>query len=542
MPSSSLSKQAIGSASVFDSLSLENRFVEALPGDLETRNSVRVVQGACYSSILPSRVPDPALVAVSRDLLRELGISESAADTQEFLEVMVGNRVHQSMKPYAANYGGHQFGVWAGQLGDGRAITLCELRKNPGEAVALQLKGAGLTPYSRSADGLAVLRSSLREFVCSEAMHHLGVPTTRALSLVLTGQSVVRDMLYDGHPAPEPGAVICRVSPTFLRFGNFQIHAARQEWDVLKQLADFTIRNYFPSLGEPDSASVYVDWYWEVCRRTAALIADWMRVGFVHGVMNTDNMSILGETIDYGPYGWLEIYDPNWTPNTTDASTRRYRYGQQPAIAQWNLLQLANAIVHLVGETKPLEEAINAYPKIYSEYWTECLRKKLGFSEWRASDAELAQEMEDILQLTEIDMPLFFRMLTCLKPQDREDKTDPVKTIETALYDPQGMTDDIRDRIAHWLRKYVRRAMHHDIANATRVPNMNSVNPLYVPRNYLAQLAIDRVEAGDFSYLQKWLEVLSHPYRHQTTATEFEQKLPDWARHRAGCSMLSCSS
>ena len=528
--------------SIFDPLQLTNQFVDELPGDLEPQNFVREVRRACYSRVAPSQALDPSLVATSSDLLDDLGISEADSHSREFLEVMAGNRVHQSMKPYSANYGGHQFGTWAGQLGDGRAITLCELRKASGGTVALQLKGAGLTPYSRSADGLAVVRSSLREFICSEAMHHLGIPTTRALSLVLTGESVVRDILYDGHPAPEPGAVICRVSPTFLRFGNFQIHAARQEWDILKQLADFSIKNYFPELGEPNSPSVYVDWYWEICRRTVALVADWMRVGFVHGVMNTDNMSILGETIDYGPYGWLEIYDPNWTPNTTDASTRRYRYGQQPVAAQWNLLQLANSIVHLVGETQALEEVVNACPKIYSETWTECLRKKLGFSEWRPTDGELAQEMDDILQLTEIDLPLFFRRLACLRPCDGEEGADPVQSIETALYDSEGITTDSRDRIANWLRKYVHRAIHHDVANATRVQRMNDVNPLYVPRNYLAQLAIDRVEAGDFSYLHKWLEVLRHPYREQANGRVFAQKLPEWARNRPGCSMLSCSS
>src|SRR5258706_5931713 len=213
------------------------------------------------------------------------------------------------MQPYAARYGGHQFGHWAGQLGDGRAITLAEVVNAQGQRFDLQLKGAGLTPYSRTADGRAVLRSSVREFMCSEAMHHLGVPTTRALSLTATGAAVIRDMFYDGNPEPEPGAIVCRVAPSFVRFGNVEILAANDELAVLKRLADYVILNHYPELGAP-SREVYGRWFQEICRRTALMIVDWMRVGFVHGVMNTDNMSILGLTIDYGPYGWLEGYDP----------------------------------------------------------------------------------------------------------------------------------------------------------------------------------------------------------------------------------------
>ena len=272
-------------------------------------------------------------------------------ETGAFAEVFVGNRLLPGMKPIATCYGGHQFGNWAGQLGDGRAINLGEARGRDGKRWTLQLKGAGPTPYSRTADGLAVLRSSLREYVCSGAMFHLRVPTTRALSLALTGEDVVRDILYDGHPAPEPGAVVCRVAPSFTRFGHFEILAARRETDLLGRFLDFTIASDFPHLlDEADAKARRIGWFREVAERTATMVAEWMRVGFVHGVMNTDNMSVLGLTIDYGPYGWLESFDPDWTPNTTDAATRRYRFGQQPAIAQWNLLQLANAVFPLIGD------------------------------------------------------------------------------------------------------------------------------------------------------------------------------------------------
>ena len=286
--------------------------------------------------------------------------------------MLAGNRVLPGMQPYAARYGGHQFGHWAGQLGDGRAITLGEIVAADGTRQELQLKGAGRTPYSRTADGRAVLRSSLREFMCSEAMHFLGVPTTRALSLVATGEPVIRDMFYDGHPAPEPGAVVCRVAPSFVRFGNFQIHAAHNETEPAAPARRLRRSRAFPG---PRTYSALVQ---EICRRTALLIVDWMRLGFVHGVMNTDNMSILGVTIDYGPYGWLEGYDPQWTPNTTDAPTRRYAYGNQPQIAQWNLARFAEALLPLVGDKAPLEKG-SPLRRDLQQAWRSALAQKLGW-------------------------------------------------------------------------------------------------------------------------------------------------------------------
>ena len=314
----------------------DDAFLRELPGDPEPRNFVRQVHGAAWSRVEPSPVAAPRLLAHSREMARELGFDEHDVASPEFARVFAGNALLPGMRPFAGNYGGHQFGHWAGQLGDGRAITLGEAITPAGERRELQLKGAGPTPYSRTADGRAVLRSSVREFLCSEAMHHLGIPTTRALSLVATGEPVERVMFYDGHPLDEPGAIVCRVAPSFLRFGHFELPASRGEVDLLQAFADFCIRRDFPHLrgvGE----SLYGDWFGDVCERTARLVADWMRVGFVHGVLNTDNMSILGLTIDYGPYGWIEDYDPDWTPNTTDAAGRRYRFGWQPKVAYWNL-------------------------------------------------------------------------------------------------------------------------------------------------------------------------------------------------------------
>src|SRR6185295_16824868 len=342
-------------------------FVRELQPDPVLDNRSRQVPNASYTRVDPTPVATPKLLGWSRALGEYLGIEKPSGGAA--VEALAGNRVLPGMQPYAARYGGHQFGHWAGQLGDGRAITLGEIIATDGMRQELQLKGAGRTPYSRTADGRAVLRSSLREFVCSEAMHFLGVPTTRALSLVGTGEPVIRDMFYDGHPAPEAGAVICRVAPSFLRFGNFQIHAANNETELLKRLADYVIRNFYPGLE-------YAEFFQELCRRTGLLMADWMRLGFVHGVMNTDNMSILGVTIDYGPYGWLEGYDPQWTPNTTDAQTRRYSYGNQPGIAQWNLARLAEALLPIIAREE-LEAGLNLYADTFNESWKGAMRAKI---------------------------------------------------------------------------------------------------------------------------------------------------------------------
>jgi len=462
--------------------------------------------------------------------------------------VFGGNRLLPGMEPFAMCYGGHQFGNWAGQLGDGRAINLGEVVNRRGEHWTLQLKGAGPTPYSRTADGLAVMRSSVREFLCSEAMHHLGVPTTRALSLVATGEQVVRDMFYDGHPRAEPGAVVCRVATSFTRFGHFQIFAARQEIDQLRQLADFTLRTDFPELlpatGQPSPDS-YAAMFHEVCIRTATMIVHWMRVGFVHGVMNTDNMSILGLTIDYGPYGWLENVDPDWTPNTTDAQGRRYCFIAQPQIAHWNLLQLANALLPLTGDAKSLETGLNAYVIHFQEGYRRMMADKLGIGlPTGAVDDPLVADLWPVLAAAEIDMTLFFRHLSAV-PGGSDDAADPASlmaVVAAAFYEPEDGTAVDRAPLGAWLCRYQARLREEAVLDGERRSRMEAVNPLYVPRNYLAQLAIDKAEAGDFSLVRDTLEVLRNPYMEQPGREAFAAKRPDWARHRAGCSMLSCSS
>ena len=446
------------------------------------------------------------------------------------------------MDPYACCYGGHQFGNWAGQLGDGRAINLGEIINQRGQRWALQLKGAGLTPYSRRGDGLAVLRSSVREFLCSEAMHHLGVPTTRALSLLLTGEQVTRDMFYDGHPKQEPGAVVCRVAPSFTRFGSLQIFSARNEIEPLRQLLDYTIRTDFPHLGEP-SVAVYLQWFEELCRSTATMIVHWMRVGFVHGVMNTDNMSVLGLTIDYGPYGWIDDYNPDWTPNTTDAAGGRYRFGNQPHIALWNLAQLANAIYPLIEQAEPLEAALQIYGDCYKQGWQAMMAQKLGLKSFEAeTDLPLISKLEDVLQLVETDMTIFYRKLAELTPAGDQDDAGLLAPLREAYYQPEAITADNQQHIAAWLRSYLQRVAKDGLDREERRQRMHAVNPKYVLRNYLAQMAIDKAEAGDHSLVNELLQVMRQPYAEQPEYEEFAGKRPEWARHRAGCSMLSCSS
>ncbi len=521
-----------------EALEIDSSFIKSLPGDPVTENYTRQVAGACYSHVNPEPFPKASLIAYSGDLARTLGLDPCECENEIFTRVFSGTDLLNTMHPYACCYGGHQFGNWAGQLGDGRAINLGDLQAPDGNLWTLQLKGAGPTPYSRSADGLAVLRSSVREFLCSEAMHHLGVPTTRALSLIATGEQVVRDMFYDGHPKKEPGAVVCRVSPSFTRFGSFELFAARKDTDTLKTLADYTITRNFPHLGKPDK-SVYLQWFREVCQATATMIIHWMRVGFVHGVMNTDNMSVLGLTIDYGPYGWLENYDPDWTPNTTDAEGRRYRFGNQPMIALWNLVQFANAIYPLIEEVEPLEGILEEYKNSYEKGWLQMMRNKLGLKDAQEDDEGLVLNLIETFALSETDMTIFFRQLAEV-PADSEPLT-ALKIISSAFYMPD-LTDEAREGFTLWLKKYLQRLAKESADDDARKAAMNEVNPLYVLRNYLAQLAIDKSEQGDHSMIEELLEVLHSPYTYQEGKEHLAEKRPDWARSRAGCSMLSCSS
>jgi uncharacterized protein YdiU (UPF0061 family) len=524
-------------------LEFESTFVSELPADPVPTNVPRPVANACYTRVDPTPVKAPRLLGWADAVGEMLGISRPDSPAGAAADVLAGNRVLPGMQPYAARYGGHQFGHWAGQLGDGRAITLAEVRGPGGGRYDLQLKGAGKTPYSRTADGRAVLRSSVREYMMSEAMHWLGVPTTRALSLAGTGEAVVRDMFYDGHPQEEPGAVVCRVAPSFVRFGNFEILAASAEHGVLAQLADYVIRHHYPELGAP-SAATYASWFEEICRRTALLAVDWMRIGFVHGVLNTDNMSILGLTMDYGPYGWLEGFEPTWTPNTTDAEGRRYCYGNQPQIAQWNLVRLANALYPLVNDKAPLEHGLARFAETYERGAARMMADKLGLATLdREGDDRLLADLFQLLQQVETDMTLFFRLLASVPVADAAlDDGQLVAPLKRAFYAEDAFAPAQLARMAAWLRRHAARVREDDLSADERLRRMNRANPKYVLRNYLAQLAIDALEAGDASVMERVMAVLEHPYDEQPAHDDLADRRPDWARNRAGCSALSCSS
>jgi protein adenylyltransferase len=522
-----------------DHLRFDNRFVRELPADPNRAVFPRQVP-AMYSPVAPTPVAAPQLIAYSAEMAAQLGFSEEEIHSPRFAEVFSGNALLPGMEPFASNYGGHQFGSWAGQLGDGRAISLGELLDGAGRRWELQLKGAGPTPYSRSADGRAVLRSSIREFLCSEAMHHLGVPTTRALSLVATGEPVLRDMFYDGNARLEPGAIVCRVAPSFIRFGHFELPASRRDQALLEQLVSFTINRDYPELlagsRTAESDEVRAEWFARICARTARMIAAWMAVGFVHGVMNTDNMSILGLTIDYGPYGWIDNFDPGWTPNTTDAYGRRYRFGQQPQIAYWNLHKLANALVTVFPQQDPLHAGLELYADTFAEATRASIAAKLGLRECTVDDEQLMQSLHHLLEQAEVDMTLFFRQLADLSLD-----TPTLEPVRQAFYNADKM-QRFEPEFAEWLRRYAARALADGSGPAERRTRMNAANPRYVLRNYLAQQVIDRAEQGDESGIMELLEVLRRPYEDQPEAERFAGLRPDWARDRPGCSMLSCSS
>ena len=514
-------------------IQLTNFFTDQLPADPNLENTRREVLEAVYSFVRPIKTSNPTLLHVSDEMQHILDFSNEDIQSREFLEFVTGNSVLKNSKPFAMCYAGHQFGNWAGQLGDGRAINLGEIKD-----WAVQLKGSGPTPYSRTADGLAVLRSSVREYLCSEAMHHLGVPSTRALSLSLTGDKVLRDVMYNGNPAHEKGAIVSRVAESFLRFGNFEIFSSRNDIKNLKILTDYTIKSHFSHLGKP-SKEVYLQFFQEVTSKTLEMIIHWQRVGFVHGVMNTDNMSILGLTIDYGPYGWLEGFDFGWTPNTTDKQHKRYRYGNQPTIGLWNLYQLANALYPLIEEAAPLEKILEGYKSNFEKKSQDMMRAKLGLTSDKETDINIIQSLENNLQATETDMTIFFRTLSSFKKEQPE---KGVELIQDAFYTPDTIKGNVLNNWKQWFADYAKRLEDETTSADERLQQMNKVNPKYVLRNYMAQLAIDKADKGDTSLLEEMYLLLKEPYSEQPKFEHWFAKRPEWARHKVGCSMLSCSS
>ncbi|NDK57397.1 protein adenylyltransferase SelO [Pontibacter fetidus] len=509
----------------------KKEFVTSFPGDDSGNVTPRQTPGVLYSKAMPTPVEKVSLLAWSEELAKELGIQKP--EGQQELDILGGNYVTDTMYPYAACYAGHQFGSWAGQLGDGRAITLGEWETIAGQTYELQLKGAGPTAYSRRADGRAVLRSSVREYLMSEAMHYLGVPTTRALSLVTTGEPVLRDMFYNGNAAYEPGAIVMRVAPSFLRFGNFELLNARKETENLQQLVTWTIDRYYPHITGENKV---IDWFKEVVERTAGLMVEWQRVGFVHGVMNTDNMSVLGLTIDYGPYSFVDDFDPDFTPNTTDLPGRRYAFGKQPSIGYWNLGCLAAALLPL-AEKEQLLAALETYKEIYWKKYYQMMGRKLGLDKVTNQDTDLITQFEKTLAAIKPDMTIFFQLLIEL-PLYMASAQEVTGHFKDSLYD--DLTPEQSEQLYSLISNYLERLNTNTITRAASQELMRKTNPRFVLRNYLLHQAIEELEQGKNDLFLKLQQALKTPYSNEHDA--FFQTRPEWASQKAGCSMLSCSS
>lgn len=507
-----------------------NKFVTSFEGDESGSLQPRQTPGVLYSKTLPTPVQKPALLAWSEELAAELGI---AAPNETDVAILGGNLVTPSMYPYAACYAGHQFGNWAGQLGDGRAITLGEYPANDGRSYELQLKGAGPTPYSRRGDGRAVLRSSIREYLMSEAMFYLGVPTTRALALVTTGDQVLRDLFYDGRTAYEQGAIVMRVAPSFLRFGSFEMLAARQETAQLKKLTDWTIAEFYPHITGENKV---LDWFKEIVTKTAALMVDWLRVGFVHGVMNTDNMSVLGLTIDYGPFSFLDDYDPEFTPNTTDLPGRRYAFGRQHTIGYWNLGCLASALAPLFENTDAVVAALEDYKEIYLDKYFGMMAHKLGLDELKEGDQQLIENFEESLVLAKPDMTIFFQLLIDLP--DTKEKDILIAHLLPSYY--QEPTEETIESLYQTLLAYQKRLAENNMTKEASQAIMRATNPRFILRNYLLHQAIQEMEKGTDTLFNKLKEAMKTPY--SNAHDEFFKLRPAWANDQPGSSTLSCSS
>jgi len=485
-------------------------------------NSFAALPAAFYTRLEPLPLPNPQLVAVSRDVADLLGLPPEFLNSPQFAEIFAGNRRLPGSAPLAAVYSGHQFGVWAGQLGDGRAHLLGGLRNELGHW-EIQLKGAGRTPYSRGADGRAVLRSSIREFLCSEAMAGLGVPTTRALCVIGADQPVYREEV-------ETAAVVTRVAPGFVRFGSFEHWASRDRGDELRQLADYVIDTFRPECRA--AANPYDALLRDVSRRTGELIAHWMAIGFMHGVMNTDNMSILGLTLDYGPFGFMEAFDAGHHICNHSDHRGRYTYRNQPHVAQWNLYCLADALHSLVGGALPAREAVDdTYGEAFETTFERLLRAKLGLRAGLPDDEAFIGETFAFLQQHRPDFTLFFRRLSRLPAT--------VEAADTARTDAP-LRDLFVDRAAcdAWLQRWRARLAQTPWADAERQAAMLAANPKYVLRNWLAEVAIRHARAGDFSEVQRLLSCLRQPYAEQPEFEDYAALPPDWA---SGLE-VSCSS
>jgi serine/tyrosine/threonine adenylyltransferase len=486
---------------------------DALPFE----NSFASLPPAFYTRLRPSPVPAPYLVCASAAAAELINLDPAEFTQERFIEAFSGNSILPGSEPLSAVYSGHQFGVWAGQLGDGRAILLGDVPANDSSGrMELQLKGSGLTPYSRMGDGRAVLRSSIREFLCSEAMAALGIPTSRALCVTGSDMIVMRE-------TPETGAIATRMAPSFVRFGSFEHWFYNDRKDELKTLADYVINRFYPEMR--DAANPYQALLTEVTRRTAELIAQWQAVGFMHGVMNTDNMSILGLTIDYGPFGFMEAFDARHICNHSDHQGR-YAYQMQPKIGQWNCFALGQALLPLIGEVDDAQAALEIYKAVYDSKLDQLLHAKIGLQTSQPDDGTLTDAMFSLMQNNHVDFTLFFRRLGDLQ-LDNPATDEPLRDlfIDRPAFDA-------------WAVQYRQRLKQENSIDAQRRRTMHATNPKYVLRNYLAQIAIEKAQNKDFSEVDTLLRLLERPFDEQPENEKYAELPPDWASELE----VSCSS
>ncbi|WP_296751700.1 protein adenylyltransferase SelO [Thiobacillus sp.] len=497
-------------------------------------NGFARLREAYYSRVCPTPVPDPYLVCYSPEALALLDLDASEMTRPELIETLAGNQLLPGMDAIAALYAGHQFGQYVSQLGDGRAILLGEVRNAAGEGWEVQLKGAGRTPYSRGGDGRAVLRSSIREFLCSEAMHALGIPTTRALAIVGSDRPVYRE-------DEETAALVTRLAPSFVRFGSFEVFYYRNQIEPLKQLADYVIARYYPELAA--RAEPYAELLREVARRTAELMAHWQAVGFSHGVMNTDNMSILGLTLDYGPFGFLDAFDPGFICNHSD-SGGRYAFDRQPDVAAWNVTKLAQALVPLMS-VETASQAISEYPQVFGKAYLERMAAKFGLpacsetatqhpqgagrgcKDTEVSTTTLVTDALQLLAQNHVDYTIFMRRL-CDFDSATEAANSPLR-------------DLFIDRTAFdaWAMRYAATLRQQGSVDAERSRAMRAVNPKYILRNHLAEIAIRRAaDDRDYSEVNRLHALLTRPFDEQPEYEAYAAEPPDWARKIE----VSCSS
>ena len=505
-------------------------FLKQFPGDFSGNPMQRQTPGFLFTTVDLAEFKNPELLIFNEKLSEEIGLG--SIEDEKDLQFLNASSVPESVKTYATAYAGHQFGNWAGQLGDGRAILAGEIINSVGKKHEIQWKGAGATPYSRHADGRAVLRSSVREYLMSEAMHHLGTPTTRALSLSLTGENVLRDVMYDGNPDYEKGAVMVRIAESFLRFGHFELISAQNDVENLRKLADFAIKNYFPEIN-PECPEKYAAFFENIALRTAELMVEWYRVGFVHGVMNTDNMSVLGLTIDYGPFSFLDEFDLNFTPNTTDLPGRRYAFGSQAKMAQWNLWQLANALFPLIKDEKILEKILNDFSTDFWRKHDKMMAAKFGFNEVLKNDDQFFTDAQKIMEDLKIDYTLFFNKLETLK-----EDTDLKSHFCNIFY--HNLTDKQFSAFEKFTESYFERLKLNTISETESKQLMQQNNPKFVLRNYLLFECNNEINDGKRDLLNKLLTALENPYT--DIYPEFSQKRPPIYDGQTGSSTLSCSS